>query len=217
MGVAESRVGDQQSLLRQRPAREVARPQFQQQSAACRAAGPACGRAPAASPPAAGLCRTCPLACGLPLTITSPRKASSLVARSRRGAKANRPGEVSISVVVARPERNSGWAMTFSRNGILVLTPRMRNSRSARSMRVQRQVEIPPKGRDLHQQRIVKGRDDRPRVTHAAVQPHPVPARRAIGQDFPVVRREFVFRVLGGDAALHRAAVARHFPPAAAD
>jgi len=44
-------------------------------------------------------------------------------------------GVVSISVVVAWPERNTGLAMTFSRNGMFVLTPRMRNSRNARSIR----------------------------------------------------------------------------------
>ena len=83
-----------------------------------------------------GLSGRHPFACGLPLTMTLPRKLSSLVARSRRGLKANSSGVVSISVVVAWPARNCGWAMTFSRNGMFVFTPRMRNSLSTRSVRL---------------------------------------------------------------------------------
>ena len=63
---------------------------------------------------------------------------------------------------------------------------------------------------DLHQERIVKGGDDRPGVTHPAVQPHAVAARRAVGEDSPVIGRELVFRVLSCDPALNGAADARH-------
>ena len=42
-----------------------------------------------------------PLECGLPLTMTLPRKLSSLVARSLRLRKAKSSGVVSMSVVVA--------------------------------------------------------------------------------------------------------------------
>jgi len=84
---------------------------------------------------AKGLAGFHPFAFGLPFTITSPRKASSLVARSRRGANSSSSGEVSISVVVAKPERKIGCASTFSKKGMLVLRPRIRNSRSARSRR----------------------------------------------------------------------------------
>ena len=46
-----------------------------------------------------------------------------------------RRGDRSINVVVAESARKTGLWMTFSRNGIFVFTPRIRNSRSARSMR----------------------------------------------------------------------------------
>jgi hypothetical protein len=49
--------------------------------------------------------------------------------------EAKSSGVVSISVVVACPERKCGWAMTFSRKGMLVLTPRIRNSESTRRER----------------------------------------------------------------------------------
>ena len=64
---------------------------------------------------------------------------------------------------------------------------------------------------DLDQQRIVKGRNDRSGVTHAAVQSHPVAATGTVGEDFSVVGSEFVFRIFGGDAALYRVADARDF------
>ena len=54
-----------------------------------------------------------------------------------RGAKRNSAGVSSRNVVVALPAWKVGLLTTFSRNGMLVLTPRMRNSRSARSMRWQ--------------------------------------------------------------------------------
>jgi hypothetical protein len=42
----------------------------------------------------------------------------------------NSSGVVSISVVVAWPAAELRVAMTFSRNGMFVLTPRIRNSRA---------------------------------------------------------------------------------------
>ena len=59
------------------------------------------------------------------------------VARSRRRLNWNSSGLVSMSLVWAWPARKVSSAMTFSRNGMLVFTPRMRNSRRARSMRWQ--------------------------------------------------------------------------------
>ena len=64
--------------------------------------------------------------------------------------------------------------------------------------------------RDLHQQRIVKRRDDRAGVAHAAVEPNAETARRAIGQNLAVIGHEFVFRIFGRDAALHGETVARN-------
>jgi hypothetical protein len=61
-----------------------------------------------------------------------------------RGVKAKSAGVVSISVVVARPFRKSAWAMTFSRKGMFVLTPRMRNSRRAVHARSQARSKVWP-------------------------------------------------------------------------
>lgn len=85
--------------------------------------------------PGIGLGAARPFISALPLTVTSPRNSSSLVARSRRGVNWNSSGVLSMKRVVHFPEVNSGWAMTFSRNARLLDTPRMRNSRKARSMR----------------------------------------------------------------------------------
>ena len=93
---------------------------------------------------------------------------------------------------------------TFSRNGMFVFTPRMRNSRSARSMRSSAVSKVGAARRDLHQQRIVKRRDHRARVAHARIEPDAEAARAAIRDDLAVVRRELVLRVLGRDAALDR-------------
>ena len=67
--------------------------------------------------------------------VTSAMKRSSLVARSLRLAISSSSGVVSMKRVVTVPAAKSGWLMTFSRNWRLEATPRMRNSRSARSMR----------------------------------------------------------------------------------
>ncbi len=74
-------------------------------------------------------------ASGFPFTRTSAMNESSRVARSRRGRKRKSSGVSSTKRVVYSPARNDRWAMRASRNGRLVFTPRMRNSRSARSIR----------------------------------------------------------------------------------
>ena len=76
-----------------------------------------------------------PLVSGRPLTMTSPRYDRIFVARSRRRLNRNRSGVSSMNVVVASPAANVGWPIRFSRNGMFVFTPRMRNSRRARSVR----------------------------------------------------------------------------------
>ena len=85
MRVAEGRVGDEQALLLQRPFGEFFRAEFQQQLA--RAGRRSCfvivGVGTTGS--RGSVLSLKPFACGLPLTMTSPRKLSSLVARSRRG------------------------------------------------------------------------------------------------------------------------------------
>ena len=42
--------------------------------------------------------------------------------------KAKRAGCLSMKLVVAPPDRNSGWRSTFSKKRMLVFTPRMWNS-----------------------------------------------------------------------------------------
>lgn len=49
-----------------------------------------------------------------------------------------------MSLVVAFPERKHSLTMTFSTKGMLVLTPRMRNSRRARSMRWSAMEKVGP-------------------------------------------------------------------------
>ena len=51
-----------------------------------------------------------PIASSTALTITSPRNIRSFVARSRRGLNLKRSGVLSISVVVAFPERKVSCA-----------------------------------------------------------------------------------------------------------
>jgi hypothetical protein len=80
-----------------------------------------------------------------------------------------------------------GWAMTFSRNGMLVLTPRMRNSRRTRRARSHRDVVGLAAGDDLHQHRVVERRDDGAGVAHAAVEADAEAAGRAVGEDAAVV------------------------------
>ncbi len=72
---------------------------------------------------------------GCPLTITSPRYASSLVARSWRWGRWNSSGVSSMKHVVTPPARNAGCVMRLSRNGMFVLTPRTRNSSRLRFIR----------------------------------------------------------------------------------
>jgi hypothetical protein len=58
-------------------------------------------------------------------------------------------------------------------------------------------------GRDLDQQGVVVGRDDRAVVGGAPVEAHPEASRGAVGGDAAVVGDEPVLRILGGDAALN--------------
>ncbi len=58
------------------------------------------------------------------------------MARSRWTGKSNSAGVSSMKRVEYSLDRNSGCLSRFTTNGMLVLTPRMRNSRSARSIRL---------------------------------------------------------------------------------
>ena len=68
----------------------------------------------------------------LPLTITSPKNLSNFVALSFLGLNSKRLGVVSISLVVAFPELNLSFCITFNRKGMFVLTPLILNSLNAR-------------------------------------------------------------------------------------
>ena len=92
---------------------------------------------------------------------------------------------------------------------MLVFTPRMRNSRSARSMRWQACSKSLAPRRHLHQQRIVIGRDHRAAVRRRAVQPDAEARGRAVGVDLAVIGHEAVRGIFGRDAALQRVAVQR--------
>ena len=70
--------------------------------------------------------------------------------------------------------------------------------------------------RDLHQQRIVRARDDRAAVGGARIQPDAEARRAAIRGDRAVVRNEVVLRILGRDAALQRVRADADVLPAAA-
>ena len=85
---------------------------------------------------------------GEPFTTTSPIQESSFEPRSFFWAETSRSGFRSMKEVSARPSRKSGWVTTFSRKGMLVFTPRTRNSCRARCMvrdaswKLKPQVEI---------------------------------------------------------------------------
>jgi hypothetical protein len=122
--------------------------------AAAGACRPAAARSHAAEPGTGRRCRE-PLA---PPQVAVDDDVGQ-VRQQPRGAVAPRReleqfrGLVQKAVVTA-PDWNAGLFTTFSRNGMLVLTPRIRNSRSARSMRRQACVNSAPSCH-LHQQRVV--------------------------------------------------------------
>ena len=62
--------------------------------------------------------------------------------------------------------------------------------------------EIPPHGGDLHQHRIIVGRDHRAGIARGGIQADAKAGGRAVVEDAAVIRREIFHRVLGGDAAL---------------
>ena len=72
--------------------------------------------------------------CGL-FTVTSARNDSSFVPRSAECRAVSSCGWVSMNDVVTPPAAKSGSSSTACRNGMLVATPRTRNSASARRAR----------------------------------------------------------------------------------
>jgi hypothetical protein len=86
--------------------------------------------------------------------------------------------------------------MIASRKVRLVATPRIRNSRSARSMRLNGFLRRRCPGRDLFQQRIVETGDHRAGIGRAAVEPDAEAGGAAIGGDAAVVGNEVLLRDL---------------------
>ena len=140
---------------------------------------------------------------GVAVHQTSPMKLRSRGGRAAAGT--NSSGSRRRSGWCRRPRRRR-WATRASRKGRL--------SDAADAELAQRPVHPVDRlvvggrpGRDLLQQRVVEGRDDRRRVGRPAVEADAEPRRLAVGGDAPVVGDEVVLGILGRDAALHRRAV----------
>ena len=140
--VAERRVGDEQALLLAASTRRISSARVRAAAGACPAAAPAL-RSHAGSGAASSGC------CGLValrVRVAVDDDVAEEVEQLRRAVAARLELEQlrrSCRSASSSPGRcgTFGWRMTFSRNGMFVFTPRMRNSRSARSMRSQRHVE----------------------------------------------------------------------------
>ena len=137
MRIAKGRVRNQQALFFSCPSPQISSAQASAAIAAFQEAAQCRERkaSTAFSEDLSGL--VCPL---LPDCRSESRRRDRRGAwwRDRRGcAGGNSSGDSSRKEVVTSPARKRGWLTTFSRKGMLVFTPRMRNSRSARSMRWQ--------------------------------------------------------------------------------
>ena len=137
--VAQRRVGEQHALLRRAStAANPSGPSSSQPVAACPSgAGASRSTAAASARRAAGAGSVRPFDLGVAVDGDVGRdSAAACVARSRRWLKREQLGRlVDERGGVARRRGRPGGRSAFSRNGMLVFTPRMRNSRSARSMR----------------------------------------------------------------------------------
>ncbi len=133
------------------------------------------------------------------------------MARSARPRKRNSSGESSRNEVVTSLARKRGWLTTFSRNGNVGFHAADAEfaQRAVHALASFGQVLAP--GGDFHQQRIVVGGKHRAGIRGAAIEANAKSGGRAIGGNAPVIGREILFRVFGGDAALQRGAVERDF------
>ena len=82
--------------------------------------------------------------CGL-FTVTSASQRSSLVPRSAGAWVVSSSGRCSMNAVETSPARKSGSSSTACRNGMLVLTPRIRNSASDRFARATAASKVRPR------------------------------------------------------------------------
>ena len=115
-------------------------------------------------------------------------------------------GCVSMNEVVTPPGAKSGSSSTAWRKGMLVETPRIRNSASARRAFSTAELEGAAAAGELGQHRVEVGADLGAGVGRAAVEADAGTAGGAVGRDLAGVGPEAVGRVLGGDPALQRGA-----------
>src|SRR5690606_30915028 len=148
----------------------------------------------------AGSMTPAPSPCGW-LTVTSASQLRILVPRSRDSRPASSPGRSSMKFVAMSPAMKAGSSSTACRNGMLVATPRMRNSASPRRARATAAAKSRPRHVIL-QHRVEVGRDLHARGDRSAVEPDAGAARRAVGRDLARVGAEALARILGRDAAL---------------
>ena len=162
-----------------------------------RGGGP--GSLPAGSGPAGAL------PCGR-LTVTSASRSSSREARSPRALRASElravvderrvgPPRAEVRVVQHRAQEPL-VGLHAAHAHLLHRPPRPRDGGG----------EVVPAGGDLEQERVEVGRDLRPDVGRALVEPDARAARGAVGGDAPRVRPEGGRGVLRGDPALQRRA-----------
>ena len=131
---------------------------------------------------------------------------SSLVPRSPLPRACSSCGWVSMNDVVMLPAPKSGSSSTACRNGMLVETPRIRNSATARRAFCDRLLERPAATGELGQHRVEVGGDLGAGVRRTAVEADAAAAGGAVRRDLAGVGAEVVGRVLGGDPALQRRA-----------
>ena len=109
--------------------------------------------------------------------------------------------------VETSPAMKSGSSRTAWRKGMLVLTPRIRNSARARRARVTADSKVPPAADQLDQHRVEVGADLDTDVDGAAVQAYASSACRTVRGNGAGIGPEVVRRIFSGDPALQRGAV----------
>ena len=134
VGVAEGGVGDEQALFFSVHSANFAA-RVPAATAACPAAASVCGRRRAAAPESSGDGRLVAFRVRIAVDDDIAKELQQLGGAVAARLELEELRRIDRSSWSSGPSRNSGKWMTFSRNGIFVFTPRMRNSRRARSMR----------------------------------------------------------------------------------
>ncbi len=100
--------------------------------------------------------------------------------------------------VVELPLKNVGWVMRAMRNGMLGLTPRIRNSCKHRSIRAEDSASVRPRAVTLTSRRIIKGIHYRTAKCAARIQANAHTASTSIVGDAAVVGTKLVGRIFRG-------------------